>query len=87
MAAPIGNHNAAKGRKWSAAIERALVKHYGKDFVEAIDELAMEFIKAVAKGDLQAFKEFGDRIEGKPTQPVEHSGDVYLTFDSKDAKA
>ena len=87
MSAPLGNQNAAKGRKWSAAIERALSKRAGKDLAEALDDLAEKFIQAVETGDLQAFKEFGDRIDGKPSQPVEHSGDVHVSFDSKDAKA
>ena len=85
--APVGNQNAAKGNLWKAAILRALQKRSGRELVDALDDLADKFIAAVEKGDLQAFKEFGDRIDGKPTQPVEHSGDVYVTFDSKDAKA
>ena len=70
MGAPVGNQNAAKGRKWSAAIERALSKRYGKEFADALDDLAMKFIEAVEKGDLAAFKEFGDRIDGKPAQAI-----------------
>lgn len=74
MGAPVGNQNAAKAKKWSAAIERALCKRYGKELAEALDDLADKFIEAVEKGDLAAFKEFGDRMEGKPAQALEHSG-------------
>lgn len=89
MAAPLGNQNAAKGRKWSAAIERALAKRYGKELAEALDELAMKFIEAVEKGDLQAFKEFGDRIDGKPAQAITGSdgGDLTVKLVSADADA
>lgn len=74
MGAPVGNQNAAKAKKWTAAIERALCKKYGRELAEAMDELAMKFVEAVEKGDLAAFKEFGDRMEGKPTQQTEISG-------------
>ena len=74
MGAPVGNQNAAKAKKWSAAIERALCKKYGKELAEAMDELAMKFIEAVEAGDISAFKEFGDRIDGKPKQQTELSG-------------
>lgn len=75
MGAPVGNQNAAKGKKWAAAIERALCKKYGKALAEALDELAMKFVEAVEKGDIQAFKEFADRIDGKPAQSVTLAGD------------
>jgi hypothetical protein len=74
MAAPLGNQNASKAKKWSAAIERALCRKYGKALADALDDLAERFIDAVEKGDLAAFKEFGDRMEGKPAQSIEHSG-------------
>jgi restriction endonuclease Mrr len=68
--APIGNQNAAKAKKWTAAIERALQKRSGKALAEALDDLAEKFIAAVEKGDLAAFKELGDRLEGKPAQAI-----------------
>ncbi len=74
MGAPAGNQNAAKAKKWSAAIERALCRRYGKALADALDDLADKFIAAVEQGDLAAFKEFGDRMEGKPAQSLEHSG-------------
>lgn len=74
MGAPAGNQNAAKAKRWSAAIERALCKKYGRELAEAMDELALKFIDAVEKGDISAFKEFGDRIDGKPKQQIETTG-------------
>lgn len=69
-----GNQNAAKGRMWRDAIQRALRKRSKTDQVEALDELAEKFLNAVETGDINAFKEFGDRIDGKATQAIEHSG-------------
>lgn len=74
MGAPVGNQNASKGKLWHAAILRALEKRGGGDRVRAMDELAGKLIDAVATGDLQALKEFGDRIDGKPAQSIEASG-------------
>lgn len=76
MGAPAGNQNAAKGKKWAAAIERALCKKYGKELAEALDEMAMKFVNAVEHGDIQAFKEFADRIDGKAAQSVTLAGDA-----------
>jgi DNA-binding GntR family transcriptional regulator len=92
MGAPVGNQNAAKGRRWAAAIERALAKRAGKrslkDAQEALDELAEQFLDAVSQGDISAFKELGDRLDGKAHQAVTHDGDVglrVLRLDSDDA--
>jgi hypothetical protein len=72
--APTGNQNAARGNRWRSAIERALQKKYGRELAEAMDELALKFIDAVEKGDIAAFREFGDRIDGKPKQQIEATG-------------
>lgn len=77
MGAPIGNQNAAKAKRWSAAIERALARK-GKDAQEELDRMADEFIAAVLAGNSAAmagWKEFGDRLEGKPAQSMTLTGD------------
>lgn len=71
--APIGNQNAVKAKRWTAAIERALEKRRSAG-IEALDELAEKFLAACDAGDLQAFKELGDRLDGKPKQQTELSG-------------
>lgn len=77
--APKGNQNANKGKRWRSAIERALSKRAEKLGLaaaqDALDDLAEKFLESVALGDLAAFKEFGDRIDGKPAQSVTVSGD------------
>lgn len=74
MGAPVGNQNAAKAKVWHAAIMRALRKRSKTDQLEALDEIAEKLIDACANGDLPALKEFGDRLDGKPTQQTELSG-------------
>lgn len=72
--APQGNHNAAKAKIWSDAIRKVVVQK------QALDQLALALVEKALSGDLQALKELGDRLEGKPVQAVEqkteHSGEV-----------
>ena len=78
MGAPVGNQNAAKAKVWHAAIMRALDKRGAGDRVKALDELAGKLLDLVGTGDLAALKEFGDRLDGKPAQAVEHGGSVEM---------
>lgn len=85
MSAPIGNQNAAKGKRWRDAIDRALVRMGGgknpydsvepKPEMKALDDLADIFVAQLKGGDLGFFKEFGDRVDGKAAQQVTLSGD------------
>ena len=68
-----GNQNAARGRVWRDAINRALENRSRVDQVHALDVLAEKLLAKCDEGDMQALKELGDRIEGKPAQPI--SGD------------
>ena len=72
MGAPVGNQNAARGRVWRNAIERALERRTKSrtDGIKEIDSLAEQLLTLVAAGDLGALKEFGDRIDGKPAQAL-----------------
>ena len=87
--APLGNKNAAKGKQWSAALERSLERRItGKpapadvsDLIRGLDAAADLFTEEMfVKKDLAYFKEFGDRMEGKSSQSaevsIEHSGAV-----------
>lgn len=74
MAAPLGNQNGSKGRAWSEAVKKAIRAKYGKEWDESLAELAAQLVNAAAAGDLQALKEIGDRIDGKPKQQTELSG-------------
>jgi hypothetical protein len=52
-----------------------------------MDELAVKFIEAVEKGDITAFREFGDRIDGKPAQAIvgADGGDLIVKIEASDA--
>lgn len=65
-----GNQNAVKGRRWRNAIEKALAKRCKGDAQAALEDLAEKFLNAVENGDLAAFRELGDRIDGKPAQAI-----------------
>ena len=70
------------GRKILEAtkLRRALFDAAEKDTKVILDAL----MGRVKSGDIAAIKELLDRVLGKPTQPVEHSGGV--VFASIDAK-
>jgi DNA-binding GntR family transcriptional regulator len=68
--APEGNQNAIKGKMWRSAIMRALSKRAKGDQVKALDDLAEKFLAAVETGDITAFRELGDRLDGKAAQMI-----------------
>lgn len=71
--APKGNQNAAKGRVWRDAINRALKlrDESRADGKKALDEIAEQLITLAAAGDMAALKELGDRLEGKAAQQLQ----------------
>ena len=75
MAAPLGNQNAAKDRVWRAAVLRALERRSRVDQVAGLDAIADKLLDACEAGDMQALKELGDRLDGKPKQQIEASGE------------
>ncbi len=75
MSAPAGNQYAAKDKLWRAAIMRALEKRSRVSQVEALDQIADKLIEACMTADLPALKELGDRIDGKPKQQIEATGE------------
>lgn len=77
MGAPIGNTNSANGRRWRAAINRALEKRAQSrsDVIEALDELAEKLLALCDTGDLPALKELGDRLDGKAAQSIALTGE------------
>ena len=82
-----GNDNARKGREWRNAINRALEKRGNGDRTKALDELAEKFIAAAVEmtastdkrgPSVQGFVELGDRLDGKPKNETELTGDLRL---------
>ncbi|MDO8534712.1 MAG: hypothetical protein Q7S17_08240 [Xanthobacteraceae bacterium] len=66
----------AKGSKsdkrWRDALALACLRPAdgGKKGERWLDRIAMTVVKAAADGDIQAAKEIGDRLDGKPAQAV-----------------
>lgn len=75
MAAPLGNQNGVKAKRWSQAIDRALEARSKRDGIVALDALAEKLLKLADEGDLGALKELGDRIEGKASQQILGGGE------------
>ena len=85
MGAPLGNQNAAKGKRWAAAVERALGRRVTNekppedvsDLIRGLDAAADIFVAQLFDSrDLGYFKELGDRFDGKPSQTVDVGSDV-----------
>ena len=79
--APLGNQNAAKGRQWRDAINRALSawpeKAASLECSRGITEAAYEFVaKLMAEKDIGFFRELGDRLDGKPAQAIVGDADA-----------
>lgn len=70
MAAPVGNQNAARAKKWREAIMRSLARKSGtvdQGLDAAADKLAT---LAIDDGDKWALEEIGNRIDGRPAQAI-----------------
>lgn len=85
MAAPVGNKYGTRARVWSQAIERALAKRSRADQIESLDVLAEKLLALCDQGDLQALKELGDRMEGKPAVSIEAQADVRMEISWDDS--
>lgn len=60
---------------WTDALRRALHRESkGKGSPKWLEVIANRVVEEAAAGDAQAYKEIGDRLEGKPTQRQEVSG-------------
>lgn len=82
--APEGNQNSAKGRRWAAAIDRALAKRCKGDGIKALDELAEKLLANCELGDNSALKELGDRIDGKAHQAIDVKGGLVIIQATED---
>jgi hypothetical protein len=68
MAAPAGNTNAKKGKAWFDALRKELVQR------GALDKIAAKVVDAALAGERWAVEEIANRMDGKPAQSVELSG-------------
>jgi hypothetical protein len=87
MGAPLGNQNAAKAKQWTAAIERAIERLADPAInpdallprspkAKGLDMLADIFVAQRQREDpMTFFREFGDRLDGKPAQQLALTGE------------
>jgi hypothetical protein len=84
VGAPIGNQNARKERRlWGDTINRVLAQNDSEKLRKAAETL----VDLAMAGDVSALRELGDRVDGKPKQEVEHSGDLIVNIAQPDANA
>lgn len=76
MAAPKGNKFAAKAKEWEGALKRALARKHGGDWRAGLDKIAEATIDLAEAKERWAIEEIGSRIDGKPAQAIEHSGEI-----------
>lgn len=72
-----GNRNAARGKEWRDALRRALAQ-YENDTVkrgEALLAIANKLLDACMRGEMDAIRELGNRLDGKPAQSIIGAGD------------
>lgn len=81
MAAPLGNTNGAKGKRWHDALHKALVRYTSTtddlkiQAGEALDKIAEVVVLKALMGDKDAITEIGNRLDGKAAQSVTVAGD------------
>lgn len=77
--APQGNQNAAKGKRWQDALVKALAQYENKEGKikrgQALAKVAEMVVMRALVGDKDAWKEIGDRLDGKAAQSLEVTGD------------
>lgn len=76
--APIGNQNNAKNKPWEKALQRAVIQDPNR-----LAKLAEKVLQMAEEGDMQAIKELGDRLDGKPKQTQEISGEITVNDDAQ----
>lgn len=73
MAARITPSTGVKSDKlWRDAIHRAVKRVEKGDKDKRLEKLADKLVAVALEGDVSALKEIGDRLDGKPTQQVDH---------------
>lgn len=89
VGAPIGNQNAAKSKRWEAALERAFAAWPNEPdstncspLMIGLNKAAFNFVARTmaADADLGFFKETADRLDGKPAQAITGEGGAPLTI-------
>lgn len=72
--------NKGKDKPWSDAL-RLVVFRDDDEGKRRLLKIAEACAKAAEAGDMQAVKEIGDRLDGKPAQAVEMSGSLAISHE------
>jgi hypothetical protein len=73
--APIGNTNRATQYRIKRTLEAVLEKRSKAEGRDALEKACEAVLDKANEGDIQAFKEIADRLDGKPGQAVTLAGD------------
>jgi len=73
MAGVKGRSGRRQEQLWRDAI-RLAISRMDKGDQKALDRLALALIDKALEGDMQALKEVGDRLDGKPAQQITLEG-------------
>jgi hypothetical protein len=66
-----GHKNANKSRPWADALRRALARKASGNLEHGLDQLADKVVsQAIDDGNKEAWKEIGERLDGKPAQAL-----------------
>jgi hypothetical protein len=73
---------AVSDKFWSEAVRLAVYREAEGDGEKRkrLNIIADKLCKLAMDGDMQAIKEIGDRLDGKPAQALQHSGEIEATI-------
>jgi hypothetical protein len=74
MAAPEGNTFRATQYRIKRTLEAVLERRSKVEGLDALEKACEALLDKANDGDIQAFKEVADRLDGKPAQSVAHTG-------------
>ena len=83
MAAPEGNQNYTKGKRWQKALEKALARIADGDVDSGLSKVADQVVKKASEGDKDAWKEISERMDGKVANVVAGDADNPLSLVTK----
>lgn len=77
MGAPVGNDNRAKQYRIKSTLEAVLARRTASrsDGVDALEQACEAILDKANDGDVAAFREVADRLDGKPSQAVDLGSD------------